>query len=237
MVKAQIFDAAGVRVGGPFVVNAASGGTSVESSVTALADGGFAVAWYESDEAGPAHRIQVFTAAGAPVGAQIVTSANHYGTAVGPVLAALSDGGFALAWTTNSEPMSDGSGRAVFVQVYDAAGAAAGAPLQVNSQTGGDQLDPSITALADGAFVVSWTDMNGAGADDDEVKAQVFTPQTSQPNERPIIVSDGGGTSASTTSTRASPGDDGGRDRQRRPRSGDLFDHRRLGRPLFVIDP
>lgn len=177
VIKAQLFDAAGARLGGEFVVNAASGGSAVESSVTTLANGNFAVAWYESDGAGPAHRIQLFTAAGIAVGAQIVTAAHHGGLQVGPVLAALADGGFALAWPANSAPLSDGSGRGIFVQAYDAEGAPSGPPMLVNSQAQGDQIDPSIVGLANGDFVVSWTDLHGEGADDDQVMAQLFSRQ------------------------------------------------------------
>lgn len=192
VVKAQLFDSGGARVGGEFVVNAASGGSAVESAVTALANGNFAVAWWE----GSAHRIQVFTAAGAPVGEQVITESGLGGTQIGPVLAALSDGGFALAWTANSAPLGDGSGRAVFVQAFGADGEAGGDPMLVNGQTNGDQMDPSILGLADGGFVVTWTDTNGAGADDDQVMARIFAADGSPPNEAPAIVSDGGGASA-----------------------------------------
>jgi hypothetical protein len=198
VAKAQIFDSAGVRVGGEFLVSGAPGysGSVVETSVVSLSNGNFAVAWSESDQSGPAHRIQIYTPAGVKVGTQILAPSQAYGNSVGPALAALSDGGFALAWSPNNPPQYDGSGNAVFVQAYDSAGRPSGPPLQVNSQANGDQTDPSIAGLADGRFVVTWTDLNGGGADDDQVMARIFAPEGYVSNQRPVIQSDGGGASA-----------------------------------------
>ena len=187
VIKAQIFDAANTRVGTEFVVNNVAA-TSVESSVVTLANGNFAVAWYDSS----AHHIQIFSAAGVRIGTQIDVPVTLSGTSVGPELAALSDGGLALAFTANGAPLSDGSGRGVFVQVIGADGQAVGGPLQVNSQANGDQIDPGIVGLADGSFVVTWTDLNGSGADDDQVMAQVFAPHWSVG----ITSGDGGDTAA-----------------------------------------
>ncbi|WP_176599358.1 hypothetical protein [Sphingobium sp. 15-1] len=194
LIKGRIYDASGAAVGSEFIVSTATSGvSSVESSVTTLANGGFAVAWYESDAVlGSGHRIQLFSASGDRIGSQITVPSGFSGTQVGPKVASLADGGFAIAWTANSTPLSDGSGRAVFVQVFDAGGQAAGDARLVNNQASGDQFDPSITALGSGGFIVSWTDLGGAGADDDQVKARVFTPQY------PVtITSDGGGDVAS----------------------------------------
>src|SRR5262249_26518648 len=162
-------------------------------SVTTLANGNFAVAWEEevSDLPGSGHRIRVFDPSGAAVGSEITVPNNLSGTQVGPKLIGLADGGFAIAWTANAPPQSDGSGKAVFVQVFDAHSQPAGDPMLVNTQTNGDQFDPALTAVASGGFIVSWTDLNGPGADDDQVKGQLFLPV------RPVaITSDGGGETA-----------------------------------------
>ncbi len=191
LAKAQIFDAAGVRIGGEIIVTGATTGVSaVETSVTTLANGNFAVAWYGTDD----HEIQVFTAGGVPVGSRIIVPNDLAGTQVGPSIAALDDGGFAIAWTADIPAHSDGSDRGVFVRVFDAAGQQSGTDMQANSQANGSQFDPSIVALAGGGFVVTWTDLNGAGADDDEVRAQRFMPH------QPLaITSMGGGASASVS--------------------------------------
>jgi Ca2+-binding RTX toxin-like protein len=193
LIKGRILDAAGTPLGSEFTVNASTSFvSSVESSVTTLANGNFAVAWNEFTQAGgSSHQIQVFDHSGAAVGSRITVPQNLTGTQVGPKLVGLADGGFAIAWTANASPQSDGSGKGIFVQIFDDHSQAAGGPMLVNTQANGDQFDPALTAFAGGGFVVSWTDLNGPGADDDQVKAQLFLPP------RPItITSDGGGDNA-----------------------------------------
>jgi hypothetical protein len=194
LIKGRILDAAGTPLGSEFVVNhSTSNVNSVESSVTTLANGNFAVAWDESDLTGSSHRIQVFDASGAVVGSQITVPHDLSGLQVGPKLIGLADGGFAIAWTANFSPQSDGSGKAVFVQIFDDHSQPAGGPMLVNTQANGDQFDPALAAIASGGFVVSWTDLNGAGADDDQVKAQLFLPPRAV---AVAITSDGGGDNA-----------------------------------------
>ena len=185
VIKGRIFDAAGTPLGSEFMVNPSD---SVESSVTVLANGNFAVAWGDSNFT---HRIQVFDPSGTAVGAPITVQHNLSGLQVGPKLLGLSDGGFAITWTSNFSSQSDGSGQSVAVQIFDEHSQAVGGPMRVNTQTNGDQFDPSLTAIAGGGFMVTWTDTNGAGADDDQVKGQLFLPP--HPVE---ITSDGGGDNA-----------------------------------------
>jgi hypothetical protein len=175
------------------VINGSIGSlSSVESSVTVLANGNIAVAWYESSSAGSGHHVRIFDASGQLVGAEISVPSGLSGTQTGPEIVALADGGFAIAWTANTAPLSDGWGKAVFVQVFDADAQPAGEAMQANTQVFGEQYDPSIVALPSGGFMVSWTDLNGTGDNDHQVKARIFIDF----NERPVIISDGGGTSA-----------------------------------------
>ena len=185
----------GAPAGSQFAINSSQGSAvAVESSVTVLANGNIAVAWFGwSDElSSTAHQIQVIDPSGQRVGTPITVPHGLFGmSAVGPEIAALSDGGFALAWTANTSPLSDGSGRAIFVQAFGPDGQAASDQMLANSHTNGDQFDPNIVALPNGRFVVSWTDTNGPGGDDDQIKAQIFGP------DLPItITSDGGGDAA-----------------------------------------
>lgn len=194
LIKAQIFDASGTRVGTEFTVNTDAGPniSSVESSVTALVNGTFAVAWYASGQ----HHIQIFTASGARLGVELLINTGLSGTQAGPELTALSDGGFAVVW----KDQNDGSGTSIHVQAFDANAQAVGNAELVNTQIGGDQIQPSIAGLPDGGFVVTWTDLNAPGADNDNVRAQIFAVA---PNAGPasdvIITSGGGGISADVT--------------------------------------
>jgi hypothetical protein len=192
-VKAQVFAAGGIPVGSEIRVNSATAAEQFYPQVTALQNGGFVVTWYDlsqgvggagGDASGFAVKAQVFAAGGTPVGAEIRVNSATAGTQVDAQITALSNGGFVVTWYDNSQGVGgtggDASGSAVKAQVFAAGGTPVGAEILVNSATAGDQVQPQITALSNGGFVVTWHDFShgvgGAGGDtsDYAVKAQVF---------------------------------------------------------------
>ena len=80
-----------------------------------------------------------------------------------PSVAALPDGGFVVTWNSRDQ---DGSKYGVFGQRYDATGAPAGNEFQVNTHTTAYQYDPSVAALSDGGFVVTWNSYDALDAQD-----------------------------------------------------------------------
>lgn len=99
-------------------------------------------------------------------------------TAGGPEgeVAALSEGGFAITWTDQNPATGDGSGSAIKTQVFSDNGTLLSQQMLVNTTTSGDQFDPDVTGLANGDFVVSWTDASGQGGDASftSIKARIF---------------------------------------------------------------
>jgi len=77
-----------------------------------------------------------------------VTTASSSNSAV----AALSDGGFIVTWQG-----SDTNSSGIFAQRYDADHHAVGNSFRVNTNQSGSQTAPSVAALADGGYVVTWT--------------------------------------------------------------------------------
>ncbi len=69
-------------------------------------------------------------------------------------MAGLADGGWVIAWQSNGQ---DGDSNGVFLRRYDGTGAAAGPDILVNATILASQEEPSVTALADGGFVVTWS--------------------------------------------------------------------------------
>ena len=65
----------------------------------------------------------------------------------------LVDGGFVVTWSSNGQ---DVSGRGIFGQRYDAQGKKFEGEFQINSNAKGHLKHPSVTALKDGGFVVTW---------------------------------------------------------------------------------
>ena len=166
-IRLQLFDSAGGKSGGEMLVNTITDGNQLQASVASLASGGFAVVWTGSDGAGSGIRAQLFTAAGAKSGGEIEINTATAGEQAQPVLAGLQAGGFVVAWT---DAAGDGSGSGVKAQLFTAAGAKSGGEIVVNSSTAGDQLEAAVTLLADGRFVIAWSDRGGSGA----VRAQLF---------------------------------------------------------------
>ena len=93
-----------------------------------------------------------------------------------PNITALADGRFVVVWSDISLSPDDPSSLAVRAQVFNADGSHSGAEFLVNTTTTGSQAEQSITALADGRFVVAWTDDSHSTANPSgiEVLAQVF---------------------------------------------------------------
>jgi len=74
---------------------------------------------------------------------------------------ALSNGGFVVAWDSANQ---DRSGEGVYAQRYDANGTAQGPEFRVNTTIADNQNSPSVTALSNGGFVVTWESRNQDGS-------------------------------------------------------------------------
>lgn len=180
-VKAQLFSATGVKIGGEFLVNTATASSQDQPVVTALDNGGFVVVWRDlsgqGDSSSSGIKAQVYDAAGAAIGGEVVVNATTFNSQDQPTVTATRDGGFAVIWRDNSNLSTDASGFGIKAQVFDAQGARLGGEFQVNGIVTNNQEMPSIVALASGALVVSWTDYSGQGSDiDGGIKARILKP-------------------------------------------------------------
>lgn len=163
----QRFDANGTALGAIARVNTTTTDSQTldhsRHSITALADGGWVIAWSSNlqDGDGLGVYFQRYDASGASVG--IETQASNYTSSNQnqPFVAAGQDGGWIIVWTSNGQT----SGTDVYQRRYDAAGISAGAESLVNTTTSNGQDNPSVCTLADGGWVVVWgsADANGAG--------------------------------------------------------------------------
>ncbi|HEV2867445.1 MAG TPA: hypothetical protein VGX37_13120, partial [Allosphingosinicella sp.] len=161
-IRGRLFNADGTPAGNEFVVNTApskSGG----SDVVALSGGGFVVTWADGsqqggDANGQAIHGQVFSAAGARVGAEFVANTTTAGSQVAPTIGALASGGFVISWGDSSQTGGDTSLSAIRLQMFSALGAKVGTEKLVNTVTDQAQTLPSITTLKSGGFAVFWTD-------------------------------------------------------------------------------
>src|SRR5882724_6062821 len=114
-------------------------------------------------------------------GTEFLVNTNTTGDHSNPVVTALADGRFVVAWGDNGMTGPDQDGYAVRGQIFNADGSKAGAEFQLNADPldfNGSQSEPTLTALADGGFMAAWTDPSGAFAGEPGygVVGQIFHP-------------------------------------------------------------
>jgi serralysin len=157
-IYAQRYDANGIKIGGETKVNTTVYGA--EATVTALADGGYVVAWLAIVSGSQWHVFgQRYIADGAAVGGELMLSTSSTGAStttynslqVAPVVTALADGSYVAVWTVYGTTGAD----IYFRRAMD--GNAIGDVVRVNTTTAENQSTPAVTAMPDGGFVVSWT--------------------------------------------------------------------------------
>ena len=171
-IFAKQYNADGVVVVSDFRVNTYTTDTQQGSSIAALADGGYVITWTSQDQDGSNYGVygQRYDTNGVATGGEFRVNTITGDEQADTHVTALNDGGFAVVWRDRPH---DGSSYGVYCQVYTAAGGPNGGQTLVNSTTAGNQLDPAITALAGGGFVVVWDSANVDG-NGFAIVAQVF---------------------------------------------------------------
>ncbi|HEX8241709.1 MAG TPA: cadherin domain-containing protein [Allosphingosinicella sp.] len=173
-IKAQRFDASGVKVGAEFLVNSMTTSIQWQPAVTSLDNGGFVITWetYDSasDGSGRSIKAQIYNAAGVRVGGEFLVNTVTADEQMHPEISALAGGGFVAIWTTQIFGKLD-----VRAQIFDSTGAKVGSEILVNTQTFESQSEVQVSTLANGGFVVTWTTFDpaqdGSGY---SIKAQLF---------------------------------------------------------------
>jgi len=153
-LRAQRYDGAGNKVGGEITLtDQGARHTNNSLVVTALADGGYAIAFETADGSYTGIATQRFAADGTPIGPrQLANSYTTYNQDV-PSMTGLAGGGWVVAWDS---PGGDGAGWGAMAQRFDAAGAKVGGEFRLNASIGGDQYHTSLAALEGGGFVAAW---------------------------------------------------------------------------------
>jgi Ca2+-binding RTX toxin-like protein len=163
----RVFDAQGGEVAGEFRVNEAHvPGSQYEPALASLSNGNFIVTWRDSD--GGSHDDGTGTGSSNDVWARIFyddgtevvgefrlnsyTSSSQYE----PDVTALKEVGFVVTWRDDSGH-DGGSGSDIRAQVHSNDGTVILPEFMVNTYTSGSQYQPTVAALDDGGFVISWT--------------------------------------------------------------------------------
>ncbi len=149
-IVARVFDGTVARTG-QLAIAAPDAGPARLSlpQVTALPDGGFAVAWFAEAVGAAAIEARWYDADGAPRGPAVTVAEVADGQT--PALAA-NRSGVAIAWVAGQ-----GDQQRVWLRRYAPDGAPIGAPVPV-ATTDGVQHTPSLAPLGDDGVIAAWTD-------------------------------------------------------------------------------
>lgn len=162
----QRYNANGAPVGGEMQVNMITAGAQTDPHVTALADGGWVVTW-ETEESGtpyPMYNIhqQRYNAQGNKVFGERTVNSSTAKSQTDPSVTALTDGGWVVVWTSDNP---DGFGTRIYQQCYLASGDAVGGERRVDvGYMVNSSVNPSVTALSDGGWIITFNGFDGPGS-------------------------------------------------------------------------
>lgn len=176
-IKGQIFDATGAKVGTEMSLNTTTKGVRDAPEISKLANGGFVVSWQTATNAKTDVNErdiygQVFNAAGAKVGKEFLINTTVAGWQSDSMITGLANGGFVVSWidrgiigATTPEPV-------VKAQIFSASGVRSGGEFEIAAAG-----SPTITGLASGDFVVSWTERarDGSGMFSSDIAGQLYS--------------------------------------------------------------
>ena len=154
-VFVQRYDSTGAVSGAAVRVNTTTEGEQSNPSIARLANGGYVVSWQAAGQDGSSYGVyeQRFDSSNTPNGVETKVNTHTNNAQFNPSVAALTGGGHAVAWQSLFQISADYS---VHVQAYDAAGAAIGPEVAVDTNNLTDQINPKVVALPDGGFSVVW---------------------------------------------------------------------------------
>lgn len=170
-IYAQRYGADGQPVSAEFRANTTVAGHQNQPTVAGLADGGFIIGWNDSNDGSSVGVFaQRYDAQGHEVGSEFRLNSTVANIQQHPVLVGLADGGFVATWTSFDQ---DGNGTGIYAQRYGANGQPAGGEFRVNSTITGNQVYPSVDALADRGFLITW-ESRGQDGDRGGIYAQRY---------------------------------------------------------------
>lgn len=149
----RVFTANGTALTSEMRVHVASAGHQTHGQVTPLSDGGWVVIWQSSGASGLDIFQRAFNADGTARTPDIRVSSYDSGDQILPQVTALDDG-WVVTWQSGGQ--DDVLSVGIYQQAFDSQGNALGEERQVNTYTPADQVEPKITTLSSGGWVVTW---------------------------------------------------------------------------------
>ena len=151
--------------------NTFTSGIQQNPALATLSNGNYVAVWQSAGQDKTSSSYsgiygQIFDSTGTPVGSEfVISNASTTSDEITPVVTALNDGRFAVAYSVKASGNYE-----IGVRIVEANGTVGSQVIANATATGEDQVTPSIATLTDGSFVVSW-----ANATTSDIKLQQFS--------------------------------------------------------------
>lgn len=170
-IYAQRYDSNRVKVGDEVQVNTTWKDHQSEPAIAGMSNEGYVIIWtsYNQDGPGSGVYMQRYEADGSAVGGETRVNSETIDWQAEPAVVAV-DGGYVVTWMSYGQ---DGSGRGIYMQRFDNAGAKQGIETLVNHETEGHQSKPTI-AQTDSGYVIVWQSVGQESDGSTGIYAQRF---------------------------------------------------------------
>lgn len=200
-ISARFFNADGTPGSNEFQVNSSFAGGQRSAKITELDNGNVLITWDTDDAtqdgAGRAVMGRVFQPDGTAHTGEFLVNQNVNSGQSNADAVSLGNGTFVVVWTSNDRQNTgtdvDPSQSAIKGRLFNNDGSPAGNEFLVNENTEGSQLAPSVAALAEGGFVISWETNDAAVDTGGGVRARIYDNEGS-----PVVQGDFEANSATT---------------------------------------
>lgn len=129
--------------------------TEKATSAISLSNGNIVSIWQSNGQAGSNYGVygQIFDTSGNKSGTEFQINTYTTDSQFDPSVSGLSNGNFIVVWTSNGQ---DGDAGSIHGQIFNSGGSKHGTEFQANTYTVLNQRKPSVSALNNGGFVVTW---------------------------------------------------------------------------------
>lgn len=153
-IQARLFSSGATPQGTQFAVNDFPFGSQSNSSIAALATGGFVIVW--TDSAGDTNiRGRVYDTSGNPLAGSFIANQTTSGAQQDGRVISWPDGGFMILWSDQSGTSGE-LDSAVAARTFSDTGVPTGDEQRLNNLLPGNQVAQAATTLADGTLVAAW---------------------------------------------------------------------------------
>lgn len=176
-IQGQLFLSDGTPQGGELQINEYTPSAQRSPAVAAGSGGTFLVAWSSTgggtDDDTTSIRARLLDADGSALATELQINTSTTGHQGAPAVEVRPEGGFVVAWQSESSTGSDSSSYSVQAQQVTADGSLAAAEFQVNTSTYAYQKYASVASLGYEGFVVVWESYESAGTDSSSYSVQM----------------------------------------------------------------